>query len=149
MLVHCSFWLSVRVEFKFGLNSIRFECGLSLFEKEKNQNPTQKSQTQPAHFSFSFPAQPSGQRGPAPLACPAPRAAPLYLTDKTGPPVRHPTHTRAQPRSAAPAVALLLLPLTDWPHMADPSPPRPPLTQRPCRDPRPRSPPAFLPGSAR
>ena len=87
--------------------------------KTQNKNPKPSRPTSP----FSFPAQPSGQRGPAPLACSAPRAAPLYLTDKTGPHVRHPTPKRAQPRSAAPTVVLPLLPLTDRPHMADPTPP--------------------------
>ena len=69
-------------EFKFDLNSIRFECGLSLFEKEERKKKTAQQPSQPAQASSarpsplsSFPRPRPQQLGPAePHVRPAPSA---------------------------------------------------------------------------
>ena len=70
MLVHGFVFVEcLRFEFKFGLNSIRFECGLSLFEKEKKrkeiENPN-RTQTQPNTLGPTLSLRPNSNPVPGP-----------------------------------------------------------------------------------
>ena len=112
-LVEC-----IGFEFKFGLNSIRFDLFRNRKEKEKTENPNQpKTHTNPAQNPASSPTRPphpflGRPRTPFPAARPTP-ARPS--THSPGPASRPPTRApSAQPVSPA-CPALAPAQLGPWP----------------------------------